>query len=34
MDLVKEVEKYKMKCAALQEIRWEDAGTKRGTYNF
>lgn len=29
MDLVTEVEKYKMKCVALQEIRWEDTGTTK-----
>jgi len=27
LDLVKELEKYGSKCVALQEIRWEDAGT-------
>ncbi|CAI6370121.1 unnamed protein product [Macrosiphum euphorbiae] len=29
LDLVTEIEKYKMKCVALQEIRWEDAGTTK-----
>jgi len=29
LDLVTEVEKYKMKCVALQEIRWEDNGTTK-----
>jgi len=27
--MVKELEKYGMKCVALQEIRWEDAGTTK-----
>jgi len=26
LDLARDVEKYKMKCVALQEIRWKDAG--------
>jgi len=26
VNLVREVEKYKMKCVALQEVRWQDAG--------
>jgi len=26
LDFVKELEKYRIKCVALQEIRWEDAG--------
>jgi len=29
LDMVKELEKYGMKCVALQEIRWEDAGTTK-----
>lgn len=29
LDLVTEVEKYKMKCVALQEVRWEDTGTTK-----
>jgi len=29
LDLVKELEKYGTKCVALQEIRWEDAGSTK-----
>lgn len=28
-DLVMEVEKYKMKCVALQEMKWDDYGTTK-----
>lgn len=27
MDLVNEVERYEMKCVALQEVRWNDSTT-------
>lgn len=30
-NIVKEIEKYKLKIVALQEIRWDDTGTL-GTY--
>lgn len=26
LDLVKELKRYKIKCVALQEIKWKDAG--------
>jgi hypothetical protein len=26
VNLAREVEKYRMKCVALQEVRWQDAG--------
>lgn len=29
LDLVRELEKYKMKCVTLQEVRWEDVGTTK-----
>lgn len=29
LDLVRKLEKYKMKCLALQEVRWEDFGTTK-----
>jgi len=29
VNLVREVERYKMKCVALQEVRWQDAGTTK-----
>jgi len=29
LDLVREVERYNIKCVALQEIWWKDAGTTK-----
>lgn len=29
MNLVRVAEKYKLKCIALQEVRWEDAGSSK-----
>lgn len=28
-DLIKEVERYEMKCVALQEMRWDDSATTK-----
>lgn len=28
-DFVEEVEKYEMKCLALQKVRWDDSGTTK-----
>jgi len=34
LNLVRVAEKYKIRCIALQEVRWEDAGSSMKLINF